>query len=29
VLVSGLQPGDPVDGGGEQDPVAVLGGGDA
>jgi hypothetical protein len=29
VLVGGLQPGDPVDGGGEQDPVPVLGRGDA
>jgi hypothetical protein len=27
--VGGLQAGDPVDGGGEEDPVPVLGGGDA
>ena len=26
VLVGGLEPGDPVDGGGEQDPVTELGG---
>jgi hypothetical protein len=29
VLVGCLEAGDPVDGGGEQDPVPVLGGGDA